>query len=336
MRTCPPDGKARKVLTAMTNHVVHLADTLHVAYKGVRVPYGRKKSDKVIETVKDGKEVEVQVNPKSSRRRRKETSSPPAIDIAATELVGEGQYERRDAKTGEEDSLAEFDQASMLEKPAEEPFRRPGEGGYPTSNVFLNTPEFVFNNNVTSLSHETLCSDSSMHDTQGQFCSDFRSLESLYPVFSPSTMPGFSDVVIPSRECFDSYLRPLSDDLRTYRLLCQYRREISPWSTPERREPRCAGSRDRQMAYRDVSRASACLGDAEEPDVLARIYYRRRQQPRWASAHVPAASLRPARDGRLGRPERRAPPRCEQLERAHVRRAPEQGPQRAEYGRRFH
>ena len=193
MRTCPPRAIARKVMTRMTNSVVHLADVVHMAYNGTRIAHGRRKNDKIIETVRGGKNVYEQINPKKSKRKTGADAHIPHRYLEHLEPV-------------EADlSLAEGTPADDLTaQAAQDPLpavasRRPGQDGLPTSDVFVNLPDFKFNANVTSLSHETLCSDLQSHETQGQFCSDFRSLDSLYPVFSPSTMPGFSDVVIPSR-----------------------------------------------------------------------------------------------------------------------------------------
>lgn len=177
-RTCPPSSAARKVLTSMTNNVVHLADVIHVAYSGTVVRFGKKKSDKVVDTVREMDSVELQVNPhRRSRRKRSLARRQPVSPLADPVFDAE-----------ETDFIS-----PMLAR------QQPPQPGVPTKDAYLNTPDFRFNNNVTSLSHETLCNDPYAHETQGQFCSDFRNLDSLYPVFSPSSMPGFSDVVIPSR-----------------------------------------------------------------------------------------------------------------------------------------
>ncbi|KAH9810184.1 family 90 glycosyltransferase [Melampsora americana] len=44
------------------------------------------------------------------------------------------------------------------------------------------------------LLHSDLCSDSELHQIQGAFFSDWRGLQALYPVFSPSKVDGFSDL----------------------------------------------------------------------------------------------------------------------------------------------
>ncbi|MBW0526046.1 hypothetical protein O181_065761 [Austropuccinia psidii MF-1] len=72
--------------------------------------------------------------------------------------------------------------------------------GYPTLSRLLNySTEFQFlETGTVGLSHEKLCSDSQLHQNQGAFYSDWRSLPALYPVFSPSKIDGYSDILIPS------------------------------------------------------------------------------------------------------------------------------------------
>lgn len=164
----------------MTNRVVHLADVMHVAYNGTKLgTKSKRRGHKVSDTVNESDDVEVQINMEKPSKRRRSTPntkeqrkpSPPALHDGA--------------------------------RPSEHPesdFAMPGPDARPTRDVYLGTEDFKFLSNMTSLSHDQLCNDSRTHDMQGQFCSDFRSLDSLYPVFSPSTMPGFADVVIPSRE----------------------------------------------------------------------------------------------------------------------------------------
>lgn len=171
MRTCPPNSAVRKMLTSMTNKVVHLADVMHVSYNGTKAGRtGKKRTGKVPETVNEGEDVQLEINGKSpSRRRRSLPQNAESTKIAGAE-------------------------EALLAKEA------PDSKWIPTRDVYVNTQDFQFLANRTSLSHDQLCNDSRTHDTQGQFCSDFRSLDSLYPVFSPSTMAGFADIVIPSRE----------------------------------------------------------------------------------------------------------------------------------------
>lgn len=196
IRTCPPNSAARRVMTVMTRKVVHLADVLHVAYKGkagqVMRPNGRgisipKKVGKVSETVEEGADIEVQINPKKTKRKpggggQRRSRIPNYLQGSNTSLL------KKDVK---------HDGTNEVQA-------RPGQDGIPATDAYVDSPAFHFNANVTTLSHETLCNDPYSHEMQGQFCSDFRSIDSLYPVFSPSTMPGFADVVIPSRECATS------------------------------------------------------------------------------------------------------------------------------------
>ena len=164
----------------MTNNVVHLADVIHVAYSGTVVKYGKRKSDKVVDTVREVDSVEVQVNPHRKSKRKHASSSHVKREQHVSPSVPSADGTASDLPV---------------------PQQSPAEIGVPTRDAYLNVPDFRFNNNVTALSHDTLCNDPYSHGTQGQFCSDFRNLESLYPVFSPSTMPGFADIVIPSRKC---------------------------------------------------------------------------------------------------------------------------------------
>ena len=164
----------------MTNQVVHLADVMHVAYNGTAPnAKSKRRGRKITDTVNESDQVEVQINMKPPSKRRKSVQqvqeqrkpSPPAVYDGGQAT----NHDERDFST------------------------HAGEGR-PTRDVHLGTQEFHFMSNMTSLSHDQLCNDSRSHDMQGQFCSDFRSLDSLYPVFSPSTMPGFAVVVIPSRK----------------------------------------------------------------------------------------------------------------------------------------
>lgn len=71
--------------------------------------------------------------------------------------------------------------------------------GYPSVSLLQESDEFQFVEvGKAGLSHEELCSNSELHQTQGAFYSDWRSLPALYPVFSPSKIDGFSDILIPS------------------------------------------------------------------------------------------------------------------------------------------
>ncbi|KAH9445498.1 hypothetical protein MJO28_012659 [Puccinia striiformis f. sp. tritici] len=71
--------------------------------------------------------------------------------------------------------------------------------GYPTANLLQESDEFKFVEvGKAGLSHQELCSNSELHENQGAFYSDWRSLPALYPVFSPSKIDGFSDILIPS------------------------------------------------------------------------------------------------------------------------------------------
>lgn len=198
IRTCPPNSAVRKVITSMTDKVVHLADAIHVAYNDTRRTTPKRPtahSGKIAETIEDGEAVEVKMNVKPPSRRKRTTSPPVQLSLQASR-----QIQPRDAVGASDDPSSPEDifesQSSTL---------RPGQNGIPTRDVFLDTLDFEFNDNMTSLSHDQLCNDPRAHDTQGQFCSDFRSLDTLYPVFSPSTMPGFADVVIPSRKPFLAY-----------------------------------------------------------------------------------------------------------------------------------
>ena len=167
----------------MTGNVIHLADVVHVAYNKNWNARAKSKADKVTEVLNGGQDLEVQINPaRAQKRRTASMASLPAIDILAQPHTDTGNV-----------SLSEIEHNT-------ESGKRPGADGWPVTDVFLPGETFQFNNNVTALSHEALCGDHMLHDTQGQFCSDFRSLDSLYPVFSPSTMPGFSDIIIPSRK----------------------------------------------------------------------------------------------------------------------------------------
>lgn len=163
----------------MTNKVVHLADVLHVAYNGTQgAGKSKRRGKKVADTVEESGEVEVQINPKVPSKRRRSLQRGQESRMPSPAAINDGS---------DSVSYSEYD------------FSRPGQDGMPTRDVHLGGMDFQFLSNITSLSHDQLCNDSRTHDMQGQFCSDFRSLDSLYPVFSPSTMPGFADVVIPSR-----------------------------------------------------------------------------------------------------------------------------------------
>ncbi|KAA1127683.1 capsule-associated protein CAP1 [Puccinia graminis f. sp. tritici] len=71
--------------------------------------------------------------------------------------------------------------------------------GFPTATLLQESDEFKFVEvGKAGLSHEELCSNSELHENQGAFYSDWRSLPALYPVFSPSKIDGFSDILIPS------------------------------------------------------------------------------------------------------------------------------------------
>ncbi|WAQ90557.1 hypothetical protein PtA15_12A547 [Puccinia triticina] len=71
--------------------------------------------------------------------------------------------------------------------------------GYPTATLLQESDEFKFVEvGKAGLSHEELCSNSELHENQGAFFSDWRSLPALYPVFSPSKIDGYSDILIPS------------------------------------------------------------------------------------------------------------------------------------------
>lgn len=180
IRTCPPNSAVRKQLTSMTNQVVHLADVLHVAYNNTSTGgKSKRRGKKIADTVSESDQLEVQVNPKTPSKRRRSVYEAQNGRMPSPAAVHDGEA-----------GIAHSDSQ----------FRRPGQDGIPTRDVHLNNQDFHFLSNMTSLSHDKLCNDSQTHDMQGQFCSDFRSLDSLYPVFSPSTMPGFADVVIPSRE----------------------------------------------------------------------------------------------------------------------------------------
>lgn len=180
IRTCPPSSAVRKQLTSMTNQVVHLADVMRVAYNGTAPSVkSKRRGRKVSDTVNESDQVEVQINVKMPSKRTRSVHhdseqrkpSPPAIHD------GEQAINHRESD-----------------------FLTPATEERPTRDVHLGTEGFQFMSNMTSLSHDQLCNDSRSHDMQGQFCSDFRSLDSLYPVFSPSTMPGFADIVVPSRK----------------------------------------------------------------------------------------------------------------------------------------
>lgn len=187
IRTCPPDSHARKAYSTMTGSVIHLADVQHVAYAKPRVFKDKKghrvRKNVISDTVNNDDEeaVEVQINPPRKSRRRS-TGSPLADQVDAVR----GPDESHSGRPSHNRPVISSD--------------TPGKDGWPASDVYLPGPEFQFNSNVTGLSHESLCGNPRLHDTQGQFCSDFRSVDSLYPVFSPSTMPGFADIVIPSRK----------------------------------------------------------------------------------------------------------------------------------------
>lgn len=181
IRTCPPSSAVRKQLTSMTNQVVHLADVMHVAYNSTAPgTKSKRRGHKVSDTVNESDQVELQINAKKPSKRRRSIQQGPNVRKPSPPALLNGEQTI---------NLAESD----FSAPHTDHTR-------PTRDIHLGTEEFQFLSNMTSLSHDQLCNDSRTHDMQGQFCSDFRSLDSLYPVFSPSTMPGFADVVIPSRE----------------------------------------------------------------------------------------------------------------------------------------
>lgn len=163
----------------MTNQVVHLADVMHVAYNSTTPnTKSRRRGHKVSDTVNESDQVEVQINMKTPSKRRRSVQQAQEQRKPSPQAVHDGEKAI---------SLPESDFAASTSE------------SRPTRDVHLGTEEFRFFSNMTSLSHDQLCNDSRTHDMQGQFCSDFRSLDSLYPVFSPSTMPGFADIVVPSR-----------------------------------------------------------------------------------------------------------------------------------------
>lgn len=58
------------------------------------------------------------------------------------------------------------------------------------------TRELSFNSDLDA--ETDICANPSMHPLHSAFFSDQRSIEYLYPVFSPSKPPGFADILIPS------------------------------------------------------------------------------------------------------------------------------------------
>ena len=180
-RTCPPNSAVRRELVTMTNSVIHEANVEHLAYAEnrtyVKAALGRKMHNVISDTLLEGGGVRVEVNPaRPPKRRLLAQNSGPDASLSGT--------------TGDATFKPTRNTAALLQR-----------NSIPRADVTLNTPAFAFNNNLTTISHAQICEDSRIHDTQGQFCSDFRSVAGLYPIFSPSSMPGFADIIIPSREC---------------------------------------------------------------------------------------------------------------------------------------
>ncbi|KAG0139913.1 hypothetical protein CROQUDRAFT_665873 [Cronartium quercuum f. sp. fusiforme G11] len=65
--------------------------------------------------------------------------------------------------------------------------------------LIKNSKQFNFVDlNYKGLTHFELCTNSELHQIQGAFYSDWRGVQALYPVFSPSKIDGYSDILIPS------------------------------------------------------------------------------------------------------------------------------------------
>jgi hypothetical protein len=74
-----------------------------------------------------------------------------------------------------------------------------------TGQAFPPTRELTFNHDIDA--NYDVCARPSMHTLHSTFFSDQRSIEYLYPVFSPSKPSGFADILIPSHH----YWQPSSE-----------------------------------------------------------------------------------------------------------------------------
>lgn len=142
--------------------------------------------------------------------------SPTTHEVASTEGIehvlggkfipdwkGDGNVWESFRRTCDPHSQARrlFSSKRHMLKEGQQPFSALAEAGIDQSL----SPDFNFNENIDD--KYDFCSHPWAHYKQGHFFSDWRTIEALYPMFSPAKGIGYSDILIPSHYYYSSTKR---------------------------------------------------------------------------------------------------------------------------------
>ncbi|EGF99281.1 family 90 glycosyltransferase [Melampsora larici-populina 98AG31] len=172
-KSCPPESSARKKLSSL---------------KGESTLKDKKKA--LMNQVYNLSELEtlsIGFNGHLKTGQNKRRSSQSELDFNAHEDLDLNQHDNNHHHQEEDDPIQSIPTVSS------------GQTFTSAQQLLNESKQFEFVEiGYKGLMHSDLCSNSELHQIQGAFFSDWRGLQALYPVFSPSKIDGFSDILIPS------------------------------------------------------------------------------------------------------------------------------------------